>query len=378
MKAISLLPGTTDVMLADIREPEVTAPDEIKIKVLHVGICGTDREEAEGGRADAPQGKERLVIGHEMFGRVVAVGEEVSTASVGDYGLFTVRRGCEACLACLNHRSDLCYSGNYTERGIKGADGFQAEYVVDKERYFIPVPESISDIGVLTEPMSVAAKAIDEAMIIQGARLKGIVPSANWLDGKRALIAGIGPIGLMAAFALRLRGAEIIGMDIVDETSLRPSILKQIGGTYVDGRIVETTNLDEVCGEADFIFEATGIAKLQIQLIDALAVNGIYVATGIPAGHRPVTLFAGDIMQQLVLKNQILLGSVNASLAHYKMAVADLEASQLRWPEAIEQVITQKVPYTDFGSALHSQGPEEIKVVVDWTHSTTQVTDKRD
>ncbi len=366
MKVISLIPGTTNVSLIDVEEPVITASDEIKIKVWQVGICGTDREQVAGGRSDAPEGKETLVIGHEMFGQVTEVGAEVTSAVAGDFGVFTVRRGCGNCLACMNFRNDLCYTGRYTERGIKGADGFQAEYVVDKEAFFVPVPDTLRDIGVLTEPMSVAAKAIDEALTIQGARLKHITPSENWLEGKKAIIAGIGPIGLMAAFALRLKGADVIGLDIVDEDALRARILKEIGGTYVDGRVVETKNLDEVCGEADFIFEATGIAKLQIQLIDALAVNGIYVATGIPHAHRPMTIMAGDIMQQLVLKNQIVLGSVNASLEHYIMAVTNLEACKLRWPDALGQIITEKIPYTDFATALHQHDADEIKVVVDW------------
>lgn len=366
MKAISLIPQTTKISLADVPEPQVSAPDEIKIKIWQVGICGTDREEAEGGRADAPPGKSSLIIGHEMFGQVVEVGNNVKSVQPGEYGVFTVRRGCNECDACLHNRSDLCSTGKYTERGIKGADGFQAEYVVDKEQYFIKVPDEIKDIGVLTEPMSVAAKAINEALIIQGARLAGIVSQENWLKGKKALIAGLGPIGLMAAFALRLRGAKVVGLDIVDDDSLRPRILRQLGGTYVDGRKVKTIDLDEVCGEADFIFEATGIAKLQIQLIDALGVNGIYVATGIPAGHRPMTIMAGDIMQQLVLKNQILVGSVNASFEHYKMAVDDLQSSKLRWAGIIEQVITEKVPFTNFLAALQRHSADEIKVVVDW------------
>lgn len=366
MKAISLIPHTTNISLADLPEPGITRPDEIKIKVWEVGICGTDREEAAGGRADAPEGKRSLIIGHEMFGQVVETGPEVKSVKNGDYGLFTVRRGCGECPACLNDRNDLCYTGNYTERGIRGADGFQAEYVVDIERYFIKVPEHIKDIGVLTEPMSVAAKAIAEALIIQGARLNGIVPQGNWLKGRKALIAGLGPIGLMAAFALRLQGAQVVGMDIVPGDSLRPRILEQLGGTYVDGREVKTTDLDETFGEADFIFEATGIAKLQIQLIDALAVNGIYVATGIPAGHRPITIMAGDIMQQLVLKNQILLGSVNAGIEHYHMAVQNLEASKKSWPGIIEQVITERVSVPDFKAALEHHSSDEIKVVIDW------------
>ncbi len=367
MKAISLVPGTTNIKLTDVSEPMISQPDEVKIKMKEVGICGTDREQAEGGRADAPVGKSELIIGHEMFGEVIDVGAEVKSVKVGDHAVFTVRRGCGKCKACNNDRSDMCYTGDYTERGIKGADGFQSQFVVDKEKYLVKVPEEIKDIGVLTEPMSVAAKAIDEAMIVQSARLKDFDRTENWLKGKRALIAGIGAIGLMAAFALRLRGAEVIGMDVVDETTLRPQILKQIGGTYIDGRVVEVTDIDEVCGHADFVFEATGIAKLQIELIDTLAINGVFVATGIPGGERPMTILAGSLMQQLVLKNQMIIGSVNASLEHYQMAVDDLKAAYAKWPAAMQQVITERIPYKDFETALHHHSVNEIKVVVDWT-----------
>jgi glucose 1-dehydrogenase len=367
MKAIAIVPGTTQVALVDVDEPMINAGDEVKIKVCQVGICGTDREEVSGGRADAPAGKKELIIGHEMFGEVVRTGDKVTKVKKGDFGVFMVRRGCGKCRACLNGRSDMCFTGDYTERGIKGADGYQAEYVVDKQQYLVKVPAEMKEIGVLTEPMSVAAKAIDEAMTIQRARLKDFDDGQNWLKGKRALIAGIGPIGLMAAFALRLRGAEVIGMDIVDEKSLRPQILKQIGGHYVDGRRVQTIDLDEVCGESDFVFEATGIAKLQIQLLDALGINGIYVATGIPGGNRPMTIDAGMLLQQLVLKNQIFLGSVNASIHHYEMAVSDLHACLQNWPEQIKAVITEKIPYQQYDRALHQHSADEIKVVVDWS-----------
>jgi threonine dehydrogenase-like Zn-dependent dehydrogenase len=366
MKAIALEPGTTNVYLADVEEPQITAEDEVKIKVWQVGICGTDREEASGGRADPPEHKTQLIIGHEMFGQVVEVGSAVKTVRVGDYGVFTVRRGCGKCDACNNNRSDMCYTGDYTERGIKAADGFQCEYVVDKEQYLVPVPEAIKDYGVLTEPMSVAAKAIDEALIIQQARLKEIVKTENWLAGKRVLIAGIGAIGLLAAFALRLKGAEVIGMDIVPADSLRPQLLEAIGGQYINGNEIEVTDIDDVYGESDFIFESAGIAKLQINLIDALGINGVYVTTGIPSGDRPELIMAADIVQQMVLKNQVVLGSVNASPEHYSMAVDYLKAAAEKWPEQMKQVITEKVPFRDFAKVLHQHSNEEIKVVVDW------------
>ena len=143
MKAISLVPGTTNISLEEVEEPIITHPHEIKMQVIQVGICGTDREEANGGRADAPAGKKELIIGHEMFGQVTEVGEKVTTVKIGDYGVFTVRRGCGKCTACKNNRSDMCFTGDYTERGIKAADGFQSQFVVDHEEYFIPVPAEI-------------------------------------------------------------------------------------------------------------------------------------------------------------------------------------------------------------------------------------------
>ncbi|MBK0402644.1 glucose 1-dehydrogenase [Adhaeribacter sp. BT258] len=366
MKAINLVPGTKSVSLEEISEPQITAGDEVKIKVWEVGICGTDREETSGGRATAPAGQKKLVIGHEMFGQVEMVGKMVKKVKPGDFGVFMVRRGCGQCAACQNRRSDICYTGNYTERGIHGADGFQAEYVVDKEEYLVKVPEKIRHIGVLTEPMSVAAKAIDEALCLQKARLKEIMDQEKWLKGKKALVAGIGAIGLLAAFILRLKGAEVIGLDIVPEDSLRPQLLKQIGGTYINGKETKTLAIDKEIGQIDFIFEATGIAELQLQLLEALGINGIYVATGIPEGKRPVTNISADVMKQLVLKNQILLGSVNAGYAHYEMAVEMLEQSYRKWPDVVNKLLTARIPFTDFKTALHQHDENEIKVVIEW------------
>ncbi|HEY1163998.1 MAG TPA: glucose 1-dehydrogenase [Chitinophaga sp.] len=367
MKAIAIKPGTPQVRFTERPEPDIQAETDIKIKVLQVGICGTDREEAAGGRADPPAGSDELVIGHEMFGQVVATGGAVTKVQTGDYAVFTVRRGCGQCAPCLNNRSDMCYTGQYTERGIKGLDGYQTEYVVDAAQYVVKVPEEIRSIGVLTEPMSVAAKAIDEALQIQTARLKGFVDTGNWLKGKRALVAGIGPIGLLAAFALRLRGAEVLGLDIVPEDNLRARLLQDIGGRYLNGNNIKVTDIDEQIGPVDFAFEAAGIAQLQIQLIDTLAPNGIYVATGIPSGERPLTIAGGALMQQLVLNNQVVIGSVNASMQHFAQAVDYLLESKKKWPEAIEQVITERLPVSRFEEALDRHDANEIKVVIDWT-----------
>lgn len=365
MKALAITPGTTDIALIDRPEPTLSSATQIKAKVLQVGICGTDREEAAGGRAEAPSGSTQLVIGHEMFCQVVEVGASVTITKPGDYGVFMVRRPCGNCIACASRRSDMCMTGNYIERGIKGGDGFQQEFVVDEEDFFLPVPMDIRELGVLAEPMSVGEKAIDEAIRIQDARLPG-VDSDSWLHGKRALVVGLGPIGLLAVAILRLRGAEVLGLDIVEENSIRARTLHAFGGQYVDGRKVKTLDLDDTFGQIDFIFEATGVAQLEFDLIDALGINGVYVVTGIPAGDRPVTMQPGALMQQLVLKNQVVLGSVNAGYEHYRMAIEDLEAAKKQFPEAMANIITDRHAYIDFAAALSHHGSDEIKCVLEW------------
>ena len=143
MKAVALTPGTSAIRLTDISEPSVVSPDDVKVRILRVGICGTDREEASGGRALAPQGRTELVIGHEMFGKVVEIGKSVMRVKPGDYAVFTVRRGCGECMPCMMNRSDMCLTGKYRERGIWGMDGYQTEYAVDKEQYIVRVPDDL-------------------------------------------------------------------------------------------------------------------------------------------------------------------------------------------------------------------------------------------
>jgi threonine dehydrogenase-like Zn-dependent dehydrogenase len=366
MKAISIFPGTKRLQLVDREEPRIHADDEIKLRVLRVGICGTDREEAAGGRALAPKNQKDLVIGHEMFGQVVETGKAVNRVKKGDYAIFTVRRGCGKCLPCAMNRSDMCLTGEYHERGIWGLDGYQAEYVVDKEQYVVYVPPELEPVGVLAEPLSVAEKAIDETLRIQTARLPDAPASPDWFYGRRCLVAGLGPIGLLAAMALRLRGAEVYGLDIVDEDSARPAWLKNIGGMYVDGRQVAADKVDDTIGPMDLLFESTGVAALEFNLLDALGLNGVYVITGIPGGDRPLEIHGAALMRQLVLSNQAMLGSVNAARDHFQFAIEDLAQARLLWPGNAEKLITNRHPYTDFTSALNGHPQNEIKAVIEW------------
>ncbi len=366
MKAIALVPGTRNLRLVDRQEPVIQAPDEVKVKVLRVGICGTDREEASGGRAEAPPGQTELVIGHEMLGRVVEAGPAVSSVRPGDLAVFTVRRGCGRCPACLLDRSDMCYSGGYTERGIKGQDGYQAEFVVDRESYLVKIPEVLSSAGVLTEPMSVVEKAIDEAVGIQTARLPDAGDPAHWVRGKKVLVAGIGTIGLLAAFALRLQGAEVFGLGRQDPHTVRPSILAAMGATYLDENQFRPDDGGDRFGPMDLILEATGAARLEFDLLSLLGTNGLYVLTGIPGEGLPFKVEGAAIMRRLVLRNQVVVGSVNAGRKHFRAAVEDLERVQRTWGPGLQRMVTHRFPFPRFAEAIALHSPEEIKTVVEW------------
>ena len=367
MKAIVLVPGTTNVQLLDRPEPSISAPDDVKLQVLQVGICGTDRDEAAGGRAVAPPGETDLVMGHEMLGRVVEIGPAVQTVRVGDHAVFTVRRGCGECGACKINRSDMCYTGDYADRGIRHKHGYQTEFVVDSETYIVKVPDTIASIAVLTEPMSIAEKAIDEAVQIQIGRLPDATDAATWLQGKNVLVAGLGPIGLLAAIVLRLRGANVHGLDVVDAGTIRPRVLERLGGTYVDGRLVKTDAIDDHFPQIELIFEATGVAQLEFELLSALGTNGVYVLTGIAGGDRPTTIDGSALMRALVLRNQVTVGSVNASRKHFASAVDDLKAATDKWGDVVDTVITHRLPHTEFAAALSQHPADEIKTILEWS-----------
>lgn len=367
MRAIVVIPGSKGVRLTDRPEPGIKADDDVKLRVIRIGICGTDREEAAGGRSKPPAGKNGLVIGHEMLGQVTEVGTSVKEVKPGDLALFIVRRGCGHCPACSMDRADMCESGEYLERGIWGMDGYESEYVVDKERYIVQLPRELEPIGVLTEPTSVVEKAIDEAVRVQSSRVPEAGSVPDWLHGRRCLIAGLGPIGLLGAMILQLRGADVYGLDVVGEDSPRPQWLKTIGGKYINAKTVPADKVDDIIGPMDLILEAAGITSLDFELLDALATNGILVLTGIPGEDRPMQMPGAELIRRLVLKNQAMIGSVNAARGHFRMAVDDLRSANLRWPGQIVKLITHRHQATDAANAFATHPPDEIKAVVEWS-----------
>jgi threonine dehydrogenase-like Zn-dependent dehydrogenase len=366
VKAIAIVPGTAGSRLVERPEPSIATQDEIKVRIIRVGICGTDREEVSGGRAEAPDGQTELVIGHEMFGQVVDAGSAVTRVKAGDYAVFTVRRGCGECACCLMNRADMCQTGKYRERGIRRLDGYQTEFAVDQEQYIVRVPNELEPVGVLMEPLSVVEKAIDEALRVQIVRCPDAATTPDRFQGRRCLVAGLGPVGLLAAMVLQLRGGEVYGLDVVDANTARPKWLGEIGGTYIDGREVPADQVEKKIGAMDLVLDASGIAELEFNLLDALALNGVYVLTGIPGGDRPLQIPGAELVRQLVLDNQVMLGSVNAARGHFQMAADDLAQAQLRWGSLIAGLVTHRYSLDRFAGLMDHHQPDAIKEVIEW------------
>ena len=170
MKAIAVFPGKAgSVHLAQVPKPSITDVSSgrgVLVKILRVGVDGTDKEINAAEYGAAPDGSNYLIIGHESFGRVEAIGPSVTEFRPGDYVALTVRRPGSSLYDQIG-TYDMTTEDTYFERGINLRHGFLTEYVVDEPEYIIRVPENLKEVGVLMEPMSVAQKAIEQAYRIQ-------------------------------------------------------------------------------------------------------------------------------------------------------------------------------------------------------------------
>src|ERR1017187_1497958 len=228
------------------------------------------------------------------------------------------------------------------------------------------VPNELEPVGVLMEPLSVVEKAIDEALRIQIVRCPDAATTPDWFHRRRCLVAGLGPVGLLAAMVLRLRGGEVYGLDVVDANTARPKWLDGIGGTYIDGREVPADQVEKKIGAMELVLDASGIAELEFNLLDALALNGVYVLTGIPGGDRPLQIPGAELVRQLVLDNQVMLGSVNAARGHFQMAADDLAQAHLRWGSLIAGLVTHRYSSDQFAGLMDHHQPDAIKEVIEW------------
>jgi threonine dehydrogenase-like Zn-dependent dehydrogenase len=357
MRALAVFPQQRELRLIEVPAPVRRAERDVKVRIREVGICGTDREIAGFHYGTPAPGSDRLVLGHEALGEVVETGSDVRTLAAGDLVALTVRRPCSDpwCVACRAGRQDFCISGGFTERGIKGADGFMTELVVEEERYLVRVPRPLAEVGVLIEPLTVAAQAAVD--------LDAIMRRYPWEPlGLRALVLGAGPIGLLAAMMLTARNATTFVYSLEPADSDRAKLTRSFGAEYVSARDTPLPDLGKRVGSADIVFEAVGTAKVAFGALGALAPNGVFILSGVPTAHAPIEIDLDAIMRDIVLKNQVLFGTVNASRSAFEGAVRLLEQFMGLHPAAVRSLITHGAKLEDVPELLRN--PRGIKQVI--------------
>lgn len=338
MKAIAVNPGKPDsVHLRDVPNPELSSVPGgrgVLVKTLKVGVDATDKEINEALYGNAPTGDDYLVLGHECFGKVEAVGENVTHVKPGDYVTCTVRRPGGSIYDRIG-RSDITSEETYYERGINLLHGYLTEYFVDDAEFIVKVPASLKHLHVLCEPMSVAVKAVEQAYLAQQ-RLKVWEP-------KIAFVLGAGQIGLLTTLVLRLKGLEVYTLARGEAPNLKADIVEGYGATYVSTKKESVRELAKRVGHPDLIIESTGHSGIAFEAMEVLSLNGALVWTSITGGQRKVEVPADAINLNWVLGNKLLVGSVNSNFRHFEQAIADMALGEAMYPGVSERILSSPV-----------------------------------
>jgi threonine dehydrogenase-like Zn-dependent dehydrogenase len=342
VQALAVFPSERRFDVIDHPEPAISSPTEVRLRMLDVGICGTDKEIVAFEYGTPPPGSPYLVIGHESLGEVIETGTAVQRVKPGDLAVPSVRRPCDDpnCIACRSGRQDFCYSGRYTERGINRRHGFLCEFVVEEECYLNPVPRALRDVAVLVEPLTIAEKAVTQLWQVQR-RLPWAEAGRN---SHRALVLGGGPVGLLGAMKLVKEGFETTVYSRTHAASELPALVASFGAKFVDSETANLEQLAQSIGNIDVVYEAVGASQLAFEVMPYLGINGVFIFTGVPGQKGPVSIDTDTLMRDHVLKNQVVFGTVNASIQSFADAIADLGAFLERWPTAVRSLISRRFP----------------------------------
>ena len=346
MKALTIIPGKANSASIQDVPPPAQNYGSILVKALELGICGTDFELVAGDYGWAPVGDDHLILGHESLGRIEDAPAETGLKP-GDLIVGIVRRPDPVpCMACAVGEWDMCRNGKYTERGIKEIHGFGSEWWRIEPEFAVKIDAALRPVGILMEPTSVVAKAWDH--------IQRIGERTRWTP-KTLLVTGAGPVGLLAALIGKQRGLEIHVLDRVSD-GLKPQLVRELGGQY------HTGPLRALNFRPDVLIECTGVPSVIIESMGAIGSDGILCMVGVASHGQEEQIHMGDLSRCLVLENAAIFGTVNANLAHYKMAEQVLLAADQNW---LSKLISRREPLANWQSAL-KRAPDDIKVVIDF------------
>lgn len=372
-RAIAATPGDAQPRFVPSPPAGDPGPGQVLCRTLELGVCGTDREILESMAPLVPRGASHLVLGHECLARVEAIGpplDEVGgdgpgdwllradgqRVAVGDLVVPVVRRAAVESTV----RVDLLAFGQYTERGIVEEHGFSAESWLDQPRHLFGVPGELASLAVLTEPLSVAEKGVNEALAIQRGRLG---PQAWTQPPPRVLVTGLGPIGFAGVLACWSRGwpTTLYGRDETD--TFRAELGQRWGARYVAAREAARWS-GSAAPEFDLILECTGSDSVMVATARWLAPRGVMVWLGSSRQPQAAEHNLARLMRDGVLRNQVHVGSVNAAPRDFRDALVHLAQAARTHRACVEALVTARVePEAALWHFEHRQ-PQGIKTVV--------------
>lgn len=338
MKAIAVKPGAANsVHLVEMPKPTIDSVADgrgVLVKVLRVGVDGTDKEINNAEYGAAPAGDDFLVIGHEGFGIVEEIGPNVTNLKPGDFVVATVRRPGTSIYDLIG-TNDMTTDDTYYERGINLLHGYLSEYYVDDAEFIVKIPDGLKEVGVLLEPMTVVQKGITQAYEIQR-RLRVWRP-------RRAAVMGAGTIGLLATLVLRLRGIEVVTFGRTPRPYLNSDLVEALGAAYVSTQEISVPDYAAQNGGFDIIFEATGFSPIVFDSMQALAKNGVLVLSSVTGGDRTIEVPADKINLDFVLGNKVMVGTVNANREYFESGVKDMSQAMLQYSGWLNRLLTNPV-----------------------------------
>lgn len=264
----AVLKGPRNIGLETLPVPSLDS-DEVLVQVAVVGVCGSDVHYYEHGKIGSYVVDHPLILGHELSGRIAAVGTNIDPGRIGKRVAVEPQRPCRSCKQCKAGRYNLCPDIEFF--ATPPNHGAFAEYVTIQSDFAFDIPDCVSyESAALIEPLSVALWACKRAGIELGSRV---------------LIAGAGPIGITVAQVARAHGAAEIYISDIDSDRL--DLALRHGATHaINGR---SDTMDGL--EVDAFIDASGSPQAIRAGIKAVGSAGkvILVGMGIDDFELPIS-----------------------------------------------------------------------------------------
>jgi threonine dehydrogenase-like Zn-dependent dehydrogenase len=359
MLAIAAQTGSTQPRFVEAPEPRAPAAGEVLCRTLELGVCGTDREILKSAKPWVPAGEDRLILGHECLAKIEAVGPDVADYRAGDLVIPVVRRA----LPGHSRRPDLLPFGAFVERGIVREHGFSLPLWIDRPEHLFRVPADIVDLAVFTEPLTCAEKGINEATVVQRARLGS---DSTWTktEPPRVLVTGMGPIGFAGVLAAVARGwpVTMVGRDQPD--TFRARLVDRLGGRYLPMEASEVPPDKIEDAGYDLLLECTGSDDVLLHATASVRSCGVIVWVGSDRVPKPAMRNVQKLVRDGLLRNHIHIGCVNAAARDFRDSLRDLSLLAKKQRAELTDLITARVKPEDALTHYEHREAQGIKTVV--------------